>query len=299
MKTVSRNRIIYTYGTRHKPAEHVRPNETFVIMTEDAFGSQIKTEKDTVEGLDWSKVDGVTGPVFVETAKPGDTLVVEILDIGTENRGVIVTVPKSGILGEKPFGPLTKTMESKRGFVQFEKNVKLRTRPMIGTIGVTPKDAEVPTGSLGKHGGNMDVKDITAGVKLYLPLFVEGALFAAGDLHAVQADGELCVSAVEVAGEITLKCKLVRGRQPEWPVLETEEAYSILACGDTLDEAAKHAAEAATKALMHEHSWSFEKAYMFSSLAVDLRINQVVDPKKGVRAVVSKDFIMLKSLLTV
>jgi len=299
MKTVSRNRIIYTYGTRHKPAEHVRPNETFVIMTEDAFGGQIKTEKDTVEGLDWSKVDGVTGPVFVETAKPGDTLVVEILDIGTENRGVIVTVPKSYILGEKPFGPLTKTMESKRGFVQFEKNVKLRTRPMIGTIGVTPKDAEVPTGSLGKHGGNMDVKDITAGVKLYLPLFVEGALFAAGDLHAVQADGELCVSAVEVAGEITLECKLVRGRQPEWPVLVTEEAYSILACGDTLDEAAKHAAEAATKALMHEHSWSFEKAYMFSSLAVDLRINQVVDPKKGVRAVVSKDFIMLKSLLTV
>ena len=298
MKTVSRNKIIYTYGARHKPVEHVRPNETFVIMTEDAFGGQIKTEKDTVEALDWSKVDGATGPVFVETAKPGDTLVVEILDIRTKSKGVIVTVPKSGILGEKPFGPLTKTMELRRGFVQFEKNVKLRTRPMIGTIGVTPKEAEVSTGSLGKHGGNMDVKDITAGVKLHLPLFVEGALFAAGDLHAIQADGELCVSAVEVAGAITLKCRLVRGRQPEWPVLETEESYSILACGDTLDEAAKHAAEAATKALMHEHSWSFEKAYMFSSLAADLRINQVVDPKKGVRAVVSKDFIKLKSLLT-
>jgi len=297
MKTVSRNKVIYTYSTRHKPAEHVKPNETFVIMTEDAFGGQIKTEKDTVEGLDWSKVDGATGPVFVETAKPGDTLVVEILDVKTESKGVIVTVPKTGILGEKPFGPVTKTMELKRGFVQFEKNVKLRIRPMIGTIGVTPKE-EIATGSLGKHGGNMDVKDITAGVKLYFPVFVEGALFAVGDLHAVQADGELCVSAVEVAGEVTLKFKLVRGRQPEWPVLETEESYSILACGDTLDEAAKHAAEAATKAFMQEHSWSFEKAYMFSSLAADLRINQVVDPKKGVRAVVSKDFIMLKSLLT-
>lgn len=298
MKTVSKNKVIYTYSTRHKPAEHIKPNETFVIRTEDAFGGQIKTEKDTVEGLDWSKVDGATGPVFIETAKPGDTLVVEILGIKTERKGVMVTVPKTGILGEKPFGPVTKTMELKRGFVQFEKNVKLRTRPMIGTIGVTPKEEEIATGSLGKHGGNIDVKDMTAGVKLYLPVFVEGALFAAGDLHAVQADGELCVSAVEVAGEVTLKFKLVRGRQPEWPVLENEESYSILACGDTLDEAAKHAAEAATKALMHEHSWSFEKAYMFSSLAADLRINQVVDPKKGVRAVVSKDFIMLKSLLT-
>jgi len=105
MKTVSRNKVIYTYGARHKPADHVRPNEMFVIMTEDAFGGQIKTEKDTVEGLDWSKVDGATGPVFVETAKPGDTLVVEILDIGTESKGVIVTVPKSGILGEKIVEP--------------------------------------------------------------------------------------------------------------------------------------------------------------------------------------------------
>jgi amidase len=129
-------------------------------------------------------------------------------------------------------------------------------------------------------------------------LFTEGALFAAGDLHAVQADGELCVSAVEVAGEITLKCKLIRGRRPEWPVLETEESYSILACGDTLDQAAKCAAEASVKTLMREYAWSFEKAYMFSSLAVDLRISQVVDPKKGVRAVISKDFVTLESLLT-
>jgi amidase len=298
MKTVPRKKVIYTYSTRHKPAEHVKLNETFVIMAEDAFGGQIKLQKDTVEGLDWSKVDGATGPVFVETAKPGDTLVVEILDIKTESKGVIVTVPKNGILGEKPFGSVTKTIELKRGFAQFEKNVRLKTRPMIGTIGVTPKEAEIPTGSLGKHGGNMDVKDVTAGVKLYFPVFVEGALFAAGDLHAVQADGELCVSAVEVAGEVTLKFKLIRGKQPEWPVLETEESYSILACGDTLDEAARNAAEAAAKALMREYSWPFEKAYMFSSLAVDLRISQVVDPKKGVRAVVSKDFITLKSLLT-
>lgn len=298
MKTVPRKKVIYTYSTRHKPAEHVKLNETFVIMTEDAFGGQIKLEKDTVEGLDWSKVDGATGPIFVETAKPGDTLVVEILDIKTESKGVIVTVPKNGILGKKPFGPVTKTIELKRGFAQFEKNVRLKTRPMIGTIGVTPKEAEIPTGSLGKHGGNMDVKDVTAGVKVYFPVFVEGALFAAGDLHAVQADGELCVSAVEVAGEVTLKFKLIRGKQPEWPVLETEESYSILACGDTLDEAARHAAEVAAKALMREYSWPFEKAYMFSSLAADLRISQVVDPKKGVRAVVSKDFITLKSLLT-
>jgi amidase len=72
----------------------------------------------------------------------------------------------------------------------------------------------------------------------------------------------------------------------------------LLACGDTLDEAAASAAGSAVKALMREHNWPFEKAYMFGSLAIDLEINQVVDPKKGVRATISKDFITLDSLLT-
>lgn len=297
MKIVPRSKVIYSYSAKHEPAEHVKPNEPFMIMTEDAFGGQIRNEGDTAERLDWSKVDGATGPVFVETARPGDTLVVELLEIRPENKGVIVTIPKNGILGEKPFKPSTKVVELSRGFVQFEKNLKLKAKPMIGTIGVTPKETDMPTGFLGRHGGNMDVKEIIAGTKLYLPVFVEGALFAAGDLHAVQSDGELCVSAVEVAGEIVLKFQLIRGKQPEWPVLETKDSYAYLACGDTLEEAAKYAAETAVRALMREHSWSFEKAYMFSSLAVDLRINQVVDPKKGVRAVIDKDFITLESVL--
>jgi amidase len=129
-------------------------------------------------------------------------------------------------------------------------------------------------------------------------VFTEGALFAAGDLHAVQADGELCVSSVEVAGEILLRFSLIKGKKPEWPILETRDSYAFLACGDTLDEAATFAAEAAVDAFMRKYEWPFEKAYMFGSLAIDLEINQVVDPKKGVRAVMSKDFMSLNSLLT-
>jgi amidase len=79
--------------------------------------------------------------------------------------------------------------------------------------------------------------------------------------------------------------------------LETKSHFSILACGDTLEEAARSATEAAVLALMKKHDWTFEKAYMFASLAVDLQINQVVDPKKGVRATVSKEFLTLDSLL--
>lgn len=298
MKIVPRSKVIYSFTSRNKPAEYVKLGELVLLKTEDALGDQIKSESDSLDMLDWSKVDGATGPLFVEDAKPGDTLVVKILNIKVEKEGVMVVIPKYGILGKKRFKPFTKMARISKGYIHFEENVRIKAKPMIGTIGVAPESGEIPSGSLGKHGGNMDVKELIAGTKLYLPVFTDGALFAAGDVHAAQADGELCVSSIEVASEVLLKFSLIKGKKPEWPVLENRNSYAILACGDTLDKAAEFAAEAAVEAFMREYDWSFEKAYMFGSLAIDLEINQVVDPKKGVRALISKDFITLDSLLT-
>lgn len=297
MKFISKDRVIYSFSPWHSPVERVSPGELVLMETEDALGGQVKDEKTSVEELDWTKVNAATGPVFVEGAEPGDTLVVEILEIRPDGRGVIVTVPKCGILGDEKFGATTKIVTISEGYVHFNDGVRVRARPMIGTIGVAPEAEEVPSGSLGRHGGNMDVNEVAAGARLYLPVFVEGALFAAGDVHAVQADGELCVSAVEVASRSLLRLDLIKGRAPQWPVLETRDCYALLACAETLSEAAALASEAAVKAIMREYGWPFEKAYMFGSLAVNLKINQVVDPKKGVRAVISKGLISLKSLL--
>jgi amidase len=294
MKTISSDKMFYVFNSKHAPVAHVKTGELLKIETQDAFGGQIKTERDSVEALNWSKVDGATGPIFVEDAMPGDTLVTEIINIKVPEEGVIVTVPKHGILAEEKVKPFTRIVKIHQEYIEFDK-VRLKTRPMIGTIGVTPR-RKIQCGSLGRHGGNMDVKELTSGTRLLLPVFVEGALFGAGDVHAVQADGELCVSAVEVPSEISLKFTLVKGRRPEWPTLEMKDSYAFLACGKTLDEAARYASKAAVEALMREHAWSFEKAYMFGSLAVDLEINQVVDPKRGVRAVVSKDHLGLDSI---
>jgi len=296
VKTVNGNRIIHSFSKKHRPAVRVELGELVIIKTEDAFGGQIRSEEDSVTTIDWGKVDGATGPIFVEGAEPGDTLVVEIVDITVPRKGVIVTVPECGVLADKSVKPYTKIIRINKEHAEFE-DIGLRIKPMIGTIGVTPSDDEISCGSLGRHGGNMDVKEVTSGSKLYLPVFAKGALFAAGDVHAIQADGELCVSAIEVPGEISLKFNVVKGRKPEWPVLETDDSYALLTSGETLDEAAKFAAEAAVKALMRKHQWPFETAYMFGSLAVDLKINQVVDPKKGVRAVISKQFIDLDGFL--
>jgi len=298
MKVVRRTRVIYSFSPRRKPVEYVKPQELVLFETEDALGGQVTDETVSLNTLDWAKVDGATGPVFVKSAEPGDTLVVEVLDIRINERGVMVTIPKQGILGGKKFKPSAKLIGISRGRVNFEKGMRIKVNPMIGTIGVSPASGSVPSGFLGRHGGNMDVKELTAGSRLYLPVFSKGALFAVGDLHAVQADGELCVSSVEVAGEVLLRFNLVKGRCPVWPVLESRDSFAILACGDTLDEAAVSATDCAVAALTREYDWAFEKAYMFGSLAVNLEINQAVDPKKGVRAVISKEFMSRDSLLT-
>ncbi|MEM2092847.1 MAG: acetamidase/formamidase family protein [Candidatus Bathyarchaeia archaeon] len=297
MKVVSRSKVVYSFSSKNSPVEHVKPGEPVVIETEDALGGQIRSENDLLEKIDWSRVNGATGPLFIEGAEAGDTILVDILDVKTADQGVMVVVPKNGVLSSKNFKASVKIVKIKDGFAIFDQKVRVKTRPMIGTIGVSPESGDMPTGSLGRHGGNMDVKNLTSGTRLYLPVFTEGALFAAGDLHALQADGELCVSSVEVAGEVLLRFSLIKNKTPEWPILETCDAFEILACGETLNEAAALAAESAVNALMREHDWSFEEAYMFGSLAVDLEINQAVDPKKGVRAVIPKEYLTINSLI--
>ncbi len=297
MKTVPKWKRIYSFSSKHEPAEYVKPGEKVLLELEDAFGGQVKDENMPLEELDWSKVNGATGPIFVEEVEAGDTLIVRIEEIKVADKGIIAVVPRHGALKDKSFKPRIKIVPISGEYAHFEKDVKVKISPMIGTIGVAPEFGEVPTGSLGRHGGNMDVKEMTHGTILYLPVFVEGVLFAAGDLHAVQADGEVCVSAIEVSGEVRLSFDVLKGRSVSWPILETEGSYELLVCADSLDEACSLAVEEAVKALMREHHWSFEEAYMFASLAVDLKINQIVDPKKGVRGVIPKELISRQRLI--
>ena len=291
MKLIPRTKLIYKFSPWNKPVERASPGEFLIFETIDALGGQIKDESTTLDSIDWGKVNGSTGPVYIEGAEPGDTLIVDILDIRVDNRGVIVIVPGHGILGRrKEYKPKVKIVNIEGNFVYFN-GTKVKVRPMIGTIGVAPADEEIPCGSLGRHGGNMDVKELGAGTRLYLPVFVNGALLAMGDLHAVQADGELCVSAVEVSGQVIVRVDLIKGKSVPWPILETSDAFQVLACADTLERACEIASEVAVNAISKALRIPFEKAYMLASLVVDLKINQVVDPRKGVRAVIPKEIV--------
>lgn len=297
MKIIPKEKGIYSFSKHHAPAERVELGELVILETEDAAGGQVKSEDTPLESIDWTKVNKATGPIYVEGVKEGDTLIVDILDIELAPQGFILVAPGAGALGDKQYQPKARIARIENSFVNFM-DIKLPVKPVIGTIGVAPEEGSIPTAVPHKHGGNLDCIEVTKGARLYLPVYVDGALFAAGDLHAVQEDGELCVASIEVEGRVLLRFGVVKGVRAEWPIVEGRDHFSILVSDEDLDQAVRIAAEEAVKAIMRARNWSFEDAYMLSSLCVKMAINQVVDPKKGVRAIIPKTIVSLKDLLS-
>ena len=297
MRIIHKDNGVYSFSRSHKPVDYVEVGEPIMLETEDAVGGQIQNEDTPLEKIDWKRVNRATGPIYIKGAEKGDTLVVDILDIEIASRGVILVVPGAGALAGKSFKPKAKLVNIRDGIARFN-DVAFIVKPMIGTIGVAPEGEDIPTSTPHKHGGNLDCAEVCKGAKLYLPVAVDGALFAAGDLHAVQADGELCVSSIEVEGKLLLKFNLIKNRRPEWPIVESDEHYSILVADEDLNKAVEIVSEYAVQAVSRAKKWSFEESYMFGSLGVSIAINQIVDPKKGVRAKIPKNIVSIYDLLT-
>lgn len=276
----------------------VKPGEEFKVMTNDCFYSQITREDQTIEELDFSKVNPATGPIYVEGAEKGDVLKVEILDIQVEDTGVAMTIPKGGALANQEFNALTKLAQVKDGFVHIY-GLKLPIDPMIGVIGVAPaeEDGDWGTETPWKHGGNMDTTEIKKGNTLYFPVNQEGALLALGDLHAIMGDGELCMTGLEINGSVNLKVDVIKGKNLEWPLLESKDETMVLASGDNIEMAVETGTVQVVNHLSKGLDISFEEAYVLASLVSDVKISQVVNPKKTVRISIPKNVLETEDIL--
>ncbi|MCX8186213.1 MAG: acetamidase/formamidase family protein [Sulfolobales archaeon] len=294
---IPKDRFTYKFSKYVPPAAYARPGDVVVFEVMDNLSGQIRSEETPLEAIDIGKRNPCTGPLYVEGAEAGDTLVVDILDVKVGNRGWIRVFPGGGALHDKNFQPKIKIVSVEGGYVTFN-NLKIPIKPMVGTIGVAPTDGEIPTPLCGPHGGNMDLKILRKGTRIYLPVFADGALLAMGDLHAVQSDGESGITPVEVDGEVMVRLEVIKGRSPTYPVVELEDTYSIITSGTDLDEAVYRAVEESVKVLMKALNTTFQEAYMLSSILVELRINQVVNKLKGVRAELSKNYVSIKDLLS-
>lgn len=286
MKIIMSDRTVYAFSSDMKPVLEVLPGERVLLGTKDCFAGQIGSEKDLCTEINFDYINPATGPLAVRGAEKGDLLGVVIEDIRVGDQAVSVAIPGEGALPGKVERPVTRMImtDREKGVCSFA-GITLPLRPMIGVIGVAPEEGSFPTGTPGAHGGNMDTVDIRKGTTVWFPVRREGALLAIGDCHAVMGDGEIGCSGAEVPAEVTVTLELVKGASAPWPIAVTEKEIMIIASEDSLDKAAEAASAAMTDLAARSLGLSFEDALILCSLVMDLRISQVVDPKKTVRSV--------------
>ncbi|MGC9529782.1 MAG: acetamidase/formamidase family protein [Candidatus Bipolaricaulaceae bacterium] len=283
MHTIPWRDHVYTLAPRMQAAATVHPDQVVTFETQDAFGGQIQSEDDHLADVDFSRINPATGPVRVVGAEPGDTLALHFRHIRLPEQGAIVAGHGMGVLGQELEGTVTKILPIRDGTVVFDQ-LSLPCRPMVGVVGVAPHDQPFPTGTAHRHGGNMDAKEIGEGATLYLPVFQPGALVAMGDVHALMGDGEVAVSACEVAAQVTVQVRLLKGVSLPWPAVEREEGLYLLVSLPTIDEALVEATRAAVDLLARRRHLSRPTATLLASLTVDLGISQLVDPNKTAKA---------------
>lgn len=288
MRKLSSDSFVYKMSSENKPVMRAKPGETLLIETEDGFGGAIKRDEDPFPVIDMERVNQTTGPVYVEGAEVGDTLVVKIRKIGLPRQGVTTIFPGFGALHEEFNQQWKKVCPIRAGRVIFPKGIALPVRPVIGTIGVAPAVGAVGNLFPGPHGGNLDVNDITVGTTVYLPVFVRGALFSLGDGKAVMGDGESNGVGIEVSMKVTVTVDLVKGKQIERPMLETAKSMITVASAKTIEEASRLALGDMLRLLTEETNLDQQEAYALLGAIADVRIANIVDPEVTVRVVVPK-----------
>jgi amidase len=281
--TIGKDKRVLSMSRGAAPAARIRPGTTIHLQTADCFSDQVQGPGDVERGLDWNSVNPATGPVYVEGAKPGDVLAVTIEHIEVADHGVMCTGGGWGVLGDRIDELSWRFLTIWDREAQWEGGPSFPIQPMIGVIGVAPAGEDVPCGSPGHHGGNMDTRLIAEGATIYLPVAVAGALLAAGDLHAAMGDGEVAVTGVEVAGSLTLEVGLRTDIALTDPLLENGDLVATIASAETLDEAAKMATNAMADLLNTRLGIQLADAMMLMSAVGSAQICQMVDPLCTVR----------------
>lgn len=281
--TISRDNVFFAFSPQLKAIARIEQGQEVLLQTHDCFEGQIRTTSDLVDALDWAHVNPATGPLYISGAKPGDVLRIDLLDIQVDQRSSMVTIPGEGALGDVITQMETSILRLEGGQLVFKDKVRVPARPMIGVIGVAPAEGEVPTGTPGPHGGNMDCTLVAAGNRVYFTVGVEGALFGAGDLHAAMGDGEIVVCGAETAGAVRFKADVVDLPGLPTPFVETREVVATIFSAPTLDESASGATHNMAQFLTNFAGIPLNDAGMLMSLAGQLKFCQIVDPLKTVR----------------
>lgn len=291
--TIHQHQCHFGWNRDNAPVAKIAPGESIEFHPVDSSGGQLTTKStlDDVMALDFSKVNPVAGPVYVEGAEPGDAIKVTLLDFTPSGWGWTANIPGFGLLADQfkePALHIWKYDANTLAPAMYGPGGRVPLKPFCGTIGLAPAEpglhSIVPPRRMG---GNMDIRDLAAGAELYLPVEVRGGLFSVGDTHATQGEGEVCGTAIESPCSLAAKFDLVKGANLAFPRFSTPgpvsrhldaKGYEVTTgIGPDLMEGAKAAVSGMIDLLSKRYNMNTVDAYMLCSVCGDLRISEIVD----------------------
>jgi acetamidase/formamidase len=290
-----------------KPVATIEPGETFSLNSVsggvadaplDGSAYRVRPELRAIQAVVKPELGPhiLTGPVAIGGAMPGDALRVEIVDVQlADDWGYNIFKPGMGALPEDfPYERLIHLgIDREARTIQTPWGMELKADPFFGVMGVAPAPAVGRVSSVmpSSFGGNLDNKELGAGAVLYLPVAVEGGLFSAGDGHGVQGDGEVCLTAVETGLTGTFRIDLIKNANLDAPWAETPTHAITMAFDEDLDIAMQVALRRMIKLIVARTGITADDAYRLCSLAVDLRVTQVVNRSKGIHAMIKRELL--------
>jgi amidase len=233
---------------------------------------------ETVDVIGLENFNRVTGPVYVRGAEPGDALRIDVLDVQVR-RAWSVWLPQFGGLGAYTGDIRVMETPLANGSARISDKISVPIKPMIGCIGLAPAEGKGSTFMPAyPWGGNMDLREMSPGATLYLPVQVAGGLLAMGDLHAAMGVGEPTWVSLEAAGQATLRINLEKKMKLNFPRLSVGDSTLCLGMGETLAAAYQAALDEAWSLLSNEWKLDDMEAYAYASACVDMRFGGPANP---------------------
>jgi len=285
-------KIHFQWNNALEPAITIGPDDVVHCRAQEVTNGQVTRDSkaDVLTQIDFDQLYPLAGPIYFNGAEPGDALQIEILSLKPDDWGWNGIIPGLGLLADDFPEPYIKHWDLSDGKkTRLRDDIVIPLQPFCGTMGVAPaEEGEHFVLPPGNFGGNLDIRHLNENSTLLLPVQVKGAMFSAGDCHAVQGDGEVCVTGIECPMSFSLRFNLRKGANIESPQFiakrsplsahDTGEGYfATTGVGPDLMENSKNAVRRMINWLGREHGLGPEDAYCLCSAAGDLKISEVVD----------------------
>ncbi len=291
--------VYYSAMGSHEPVMHLADGDSVSTTTVDAGGGDASGEQATAGG------NPQTGPFFIDGAEPGDTISVTFDKLVPNRKFGFASGAIAPIVLDPEFRP---KFEDDRNRLEWEidlenwtaspvgfddlplRNLKLPLDPMVGCFGVAPPRGQaISTATSSTHGGNMDYRRFVKDTTVYFPVFVEGALFHLGDGHALQGDGEIVGTGIEISFDVAFTVHLHKGKTIGWPRAENETHVMAVGNARPLDQALQHATTEMLHLLEQDYDLDARTIHILMGQAVEYEVGNFYDPAFTMVCKMSKD----------